>query len=144
MAGSEPRDNYEITWLIRRVFRAMAAWADQYLAESGLTAAERAVMEFLYPDQALSVPAIARQYDVSRQHIQVTVNGLTDKNLVRRTDNPRHKRSVLVRLTDQGRNAFAQIRRSESRIIDEVFAGIPDPDLDATRRTLQTLYKNLG
>ena len=54
----------------------MGAQADDYLADTGLSAADRAVMEFLYPEEELSVPDIARRYDVSRQHVQVTVNGL--------------------------------------------------------------------
>ena len=143
MPAAKPQDPYEITWLIRRVFRALAARADQYLAESGLTAAERAVLEFLHPDQALSVPAIARRYDVSRQHIQVTVNGLIDKGLVRRGENPRHKRSALIRLTGEGQNLFVRIRDNEAQIITALFAGITDPDLEATHRTLRTLYTNL-
>lgn len=134
---------YEVTWLIRRAFRAMAAVADRYLAESGLCAAERAVMEFLYPDTALSVPAIARRHDVSRQHVQVTVNGLLDKGLVTRVENPRHRRSRLIRLSGPGRDTFIRIRRDEDRVLDEVFAGIGETDLDATRQTLSALLHNL-
>lgn len=134
---------YEVTWMIRRVFRAMAATADRYLAESGLSAAERAVMEFLFPEEALSVPDIARRHNVSRQHIQVTVNSLLDKGLARQVDNPRHKRSRLIHLTDAGRATFTRIRRDERRVIDEVFAGIGEADLEATRRTLSTLLHNL-
>ena len=52
-------------------------------------------MEFLYPKEALSVPDIARRYDVSRQHVQVTVNTLVERGLARGTVNPRHKRSPL-------------------------------------------------
>ena len=74
---------YEVTWLIRRLFRAMGALADDYLADANLSAADRAVMEFLYPDRELSVPDIARRYDVSRQHVQVTVNGLLARGLLR-------------------------------------------------------------
>ena len=62
-----PDQTYEVTWLIRRPFRAMDARADQYLAEAELTAADRAVMEFLTTSDALSVPEIARRYNVSRQ-----------------------------------------------------------------------------
>ena len=95
----------------------MAAAADDYLEASGLSAAERAVMEFLYPDRRLTVPEIAARYDVSRQHVQVTVNRLVDKGLLRAETNPRHKRSVLLRL---------------------------DSDLARTHATLETLQSNLN
>ena len=76
MQAHDPQ--YEVTWLIRRLFRAMAQLADDYLRAHGLAAADRAVLEFLYPDEALSVPEIATRYQVSRQHIQVTVNTLLE------------------------------------------------------------------
>ena len=36
---------YEVTWLIRRLFRAMAQFADRYLRAYGLSAADRAVLD---------------------------------------------------------------------------------------------------
>jgi DNA-binding MarR family transcriptional regulator len=134
---------YEVTWLIRRVFRGMAAAADQYLEESGLSAADRAVMEFLHPDEQLSVPDIARRYQVSRQHVQVTVNSLLQRGLLRSVDNPKHKRSRLIRLSELGRNSFVEIRRNETAVVEHLFDDISDDALDTTRTTLATLLKKL-
>jgi DNA-binding MarR family transcriptional regulator len=142
-ATQRPDQTYEVTWLIRRLFRAMAARADQYLAEAELTAADRAVMEFLTTSDALSVPEIARLYNVSRQHIQVTVNALLSKGLLRSIDNPKHKRSRLVRLSSLGRDSFAEIRRNETTLIEEVFADIPDESLAITQDTLASVLKRL-
>lgn len=134
---------YEITWLIRRVFRAMAARADQYLEDSGLSAADRAVMEFVFPEEELAVPDIARRYNVSRQHIQTTVNSLVQRGLLRMVDNPRHKRSRLVRLSALGRESFAEIRRNEKSLVDELFVGISNDDLATTHQTLSSLHERL-
>ena len=133
------QDAYKVTWLVRRLFRAMAESADTYLGDTGLTAADRAVMEFLYPDTELTVPDIARRYQVSRQHVQVTVNRLLDRELVINVENPRHKRSSLLRLTQTGREIFAAIRRHEGALLDESFAGLNPEEVAATRRTLETL-----
>ena len=71
----QPTGNaYQIVWLIRRLFRALAQKSDDSLQDLGISVADRAVMEFLQPDQKLSVPEIAERYQVSRQHVQVTVN----------------------------------------------------------------------
>jgi DNA-binding MarR family transcriptional regulator len=134
---------YEITWLVRRLFRAMAAKADAYLETSGLSAAERAVMEFLYPDRQLSVPEIAARYTVSRQHVQVTVNGLLDKGLLRRETNPQHKRSPLFRLSAKGVEQFARIRSDEEDILEQLFVDIEPAAIDATRTTLRELLNRL-
>lgn len=136
-------DAYKVTWLIRRLFRAMAERADAYLRDSGLTAADRAVMEFLNPDQRLTVPAIARRYQVSRQHVQATVNRLLAEGLLLSEHNPRHKRSPLLRLSASGRTTFAGIRKRESAVIEALFADIEIADVATTRRTLATLLNKL-
>lgn len=134
---------YETTWLIRRLFRAMASLADEYLHSAGLTAADRAVMEFLYTDNKLTVPEIATRYQVSRQHVQVTVNGLLQKGLLEPEANPRHKRSPLIALSTLGRDTFAEIRRNETEKLDRLFENVADADLLTTTHTLRLLYDQL-
>jgi len=131
---------YAITWLIRRLFRAMAQLADTYLQAHGLTAADRAVLEFLYPDAELPVPEIATRYQVSRQHIQVTVNALCEDGFLESRPNPRHKRSPLFALTHVGRELFTKIRTAESAVLDTLFADIPPGDIECTRHTLEAMY----
>ena len=138
MASESPQ--YQVTWLIRRLFRTMAQMADGYLAAHGLSAADRAVLEFLYPEEALSVPEIASRYQVSRQHIQVTVNALLDDGLIEARPNPRHKRSPLIALTYVGRELFRKIRNIESEFVDALFVDIPTIDVECTRRTLEAIY----
>jgi len=136
-------DAYKVTWLVRRLFRAMAERADAYLRDFGLTAADRAVMEFLFPGEQLSVPDIARRYQVSRQHVQVTVNHLLEQGLLRSGENPRHKRSPLLQLSEPGRDTFAKIRTNESALLDDLFADVEIADLATTKRTLETLLNRM-
>ena len=135
---------YEVTWLVRRLFRAMASSADRYLQMFGISVADRAVMEFLYPDKELSVPQIARQYSVSRQHVQVTVNSLLTGNLLQTNVNPRHKRSSLISLTDKGRNMFTNIQSKDAELIQKMFTGISETDVRITRATLKSLVEKLS
>jgi DNA-binding MarR family transcriptional regulator len=131
---------YEVTWLIRRLFRAMAQLADRYLRAHGLSAADRAVLEFLYPENELSVPEIATRYQVSRQHVQVTVNALLEDGFLESRPNPRHKRSPLFTLTRVGRELFSKIRTAEAELLDALFADIPIADIEYTRQTLEAMY----
>jgi DNA-binding MarR family transcriptional regulator len=118
----------------------MAQFADRYLQAHGLSAADRAVLEFLYPEYELSVPEIATRYQVSRQHVQVTVNALLEDGLLESRSNPRHKRSPLFALTRVGRELFSRIRAAESELLDALFAGIPMDDIECTRQTLEAMY----
>jgi len=134
---------YRTVWLVRRLFRAMASRADDHLQETGLSAADRAVMEFLYPGESLSVPDIARRYDVSRQHVQVTVNRLLQPALLESVPNPQHKRSPLLRLSGLGRDAYEEIRRNETDLVNDLFADVSDDALEITQQTIESLLQKL-
>jgi DNA-binding MarR family transcriptional regulator len=120
----------------------MGQLADNYLRAHGLSAADRAVLEFLHRDrdEMLSVPEIAARYQVSRQHIQVTVNTLLEDGFLESHPNPRHKRSPLFALTPVGCELFRKIRAAESELLETLFAGIAPADVECTRHTLHTLY----
>lgn len=53
-----------------------------------------------------TVPDMARARPVSRQHCQSIVNELKARKLVELIDNPRHKRSQLVKITMAGQSHF--------------------------------------
>lgn len=135
--------DYHIVWLLRRLFRALADRSNQKLQDLGVSAADRATMEFLYPDLKLSVPEIAARYQVSRQHVQATVNRLLEAGLLRSTDNPRHRRSVLISLTKKGRTLFERIRNSDLAEIETLFDGVPRRDRQTTAKTLETILHKL-
>jgi DNA-binding MarR family transcriptional regulator len=98
------------------------------------------VLEFLHREEMLSVPEIAARYQVSRQHIQVTVNTLLEDGFLESHPNPRHKRSPLFALTPVGCELFRKIRAAESELLETLFAGIAPADVECTRHTLHTLY----
>ena len=143
MQSKSNNDFYEITWLIRRLFRAMAQTTNDRLLGYNISAADRAVLEFLYPDKHLAVPEVASRYRVSRQHIQATANDLIKKKLLTTTKNPQHKRSSLLSLTGRGRELFARIREEEQQILRDLFSGVDHEDAQITRATLQALLDKL-
>lgn len=67
---------------------------------------EFGVLRTLVAEGPQTVPELARTRPVSRQHCQIIVNGLFDQGLVEFVDNPRHKKSKLVRATRRGRSRF--------------------------------------
>ena len=141
-----PRDDsdaYRITWLIRRLFRAMGQKANDRLSGLGLTAADRAVLEFLSTTDGLTVPEIAARYQVSRQHIQVTVNGLVGKGLLKTKENPQHKRSPLIALTARGKKLFASILDEDLATVEGWFAEMPATKRRDLRRMLESLLQRI-
>jgi len=138
---SEP---YQVIWLIRRLFRALSQKSNESLEGFGISAADRAVMEFLYPDKMLSVPEIAEQYKVSRQHVQSTVNSLTAAALVIARENPKHKRSPLMMLNSKGRKLFETVLKKDEEVIEILFSYISQSNIQVTQQTLQSLLNKLS
>ena len=143
MSRNDPTEPYEIIWLVRRLFRALSQKSAEQLVTFGISVAERAVMEFLYPKEALSVPEIAERYQVSRQHIQVTVNSLLEQGLAVSRQNPRHKRSSLIQLNAKGRGLFETVLKQDRKIVDALFCDISKTNVRITRQTLQALLDAL-
>jgi len=96
----------------------------EHLEGLGITAADRAVMEFLYPEGRLSVPEISRRCRVSRQHVQVTVNSLVDKGLAETRESPGRKRSPLISLTGDMRGGSRPPCAGVAELTLPWFAGI--------------------
>jgi len=65
----------------------------------------------------LTVPQIARMRPTSRQRMQRLADELAGERLVEFIDNPKHRRSKLVRLTRKG---IARYRRLDARLLEIV------------------------
>lgn len=98
------------------VHRAVAA-VERVHADSGVTAPMRAVLEYVRREGAESVAAIARARGVSRQHIQAIVNDLLAAGLVARIENPNHRRSPLIGLTDEGARTIDALLARERAVL---------------------------
>lgn len=101
-------DTEALTRLIRELrtgYHRLTRLATALGADLGLTPPQRAVLEGLAAGPR-TVPDLARERGVSRQHIQTLANALAEAGLVETADNPAHRRSPLYRLTAAGRARF--------------------------------------
>lgn len=112
----------------RLLFHRLRHTAEQLHGGDELTAGRRGVLQSLRRDGAQTVPEMARRRPVSRQHIQVLVNGLLDDGYVELVDNPAHKRSKLVRLTAAGEALIKKMEKRERGAIAAL-----NMELSATR-----------
>lgn len=116
------------------------ATSERIARSSGQTAARWHVMSVVSEDD-LAVPAIARRLGLTRQSVQRVVNDLAEAGFVSLEPNPDHRRSLLVRLTADGRGVLdALFQRSEaSRTVLLDRSGLAAEDLSEARRILGRL-----
>ncbi len=129
---------------VRLAFHRLRVVGNYLHGGAGVTTAMRGVMESLAEGGPKTVPQMARDRPVSRQHIQTIVDALRRAELATMRDNPAHKRSALIELTVLGHEAFKKMRAREAAILKEVAADIPENDLAITTQTLATITRRLA
>jgi DNA-binding MarR family transcriptional regulator len=122
---------------VRLLFHKCTQLGEQLHSARPVTIAMRGVLELLTREGPASVPAIATQRNVSRQHIQVLVNDLVALGLVRLGDNPSHKRSKLVAITGKGERLFAAMRKREAKVFESAMRRLAVGRLRQATQTLR-------
>ena len=121
---------------VRRSFRRFGRAVDRLHADLGVTAAMRVVLEMVTEQGPMTVPQMARRKGLSRQHFQTKVDALRARGLVAVRQNPRHARSVLIELTDEGRTVFAEMGRREAAALARVVQGLDRQRIEEAERLL--------
>jgi DNA-binding MarR family transcriptional regulator len=133
-----------LLWETRRLFRALAATADEALAPLGITASDRALVEFLAREPGpVSLAALARKRSVSRQHIHQSFDRLANSAWVRKTPDPDDARAVRLQLTAEGRALWRAIRRVDRTVLRRLADRVDPVSARAAAATLRQVRVTL-
>src|SRR5271157_1804625 len=102
---------------IPALFHLLRAVAGDVHGQDVSSAGKRGVLRSLDSEGPQTVPQMARARNVSRQHIQVLVNGLFEDGLVVSEENPAHRKSPLVCLTAKGTRRLAAAEERELQLL---------------------------
>jgi DNA-binding MarR family transcriptional regulator len=91
----------------------------------------------------LTVPQIARMRPTSRQRMQRLANELAAEGLVEFIDNPKHRRSKLVRLTAKGDAQYRELDARLLSIASTLGDALSDADIRRTTGILRQLSNDL-
>jgi DNA-binding MarR family transcriptional regulator len=131
------------TDVVLGTFRAngrFLAAGDLLAAEEGLTSARWQVLGAVaMAAQPLTVPQIARRMGLTRQSVQASVDRLRSDGLIEADENPDHRRSPLVRLTELGQEKYSALQRRQVAWINELAAGLNVSELATAVRILDVL-----
>jgi len=91
-----------------------------------------------------TVPQIARARPVARQRIQKIADELKAEGFIEYTDNPAHKRSKLLRLTQKGEALHAELTAEIEKRADQLAEGMDAEELRITADVLRRLRERLS
>ena len=118
------------------------AWASEHIyGEDARGATRRWILRSLQRRGAQSVPALARARAMRRQSVQPIVDALLADGLVELAENPAHKRSKLVVLTQEGAALVERMDRVDARVLGSVARDVAEQDLVAAAATLGALRR---
>ncbi|MDT0614097.1 MarR family winged helix-turn-helix transcriptional regulator [Streptomyces lancefieldiae] len=126
----------EVYDLIGPLYRRTQRSVEQGLAVHGLSVGVRAVLALLHRNGPMTVPQMGRAQAISRQFVQRMVNDAAARGLVESVPNPAHRRSSLIRLTDEGRAAITAVLDREHLVLREVGGDLTDADVATCLRVL--------
>jgi DNA-binding MarR family transcriptional regulator len=125
--------------LTRRLRREQA----EGLAPLGLTPAQARALRIITrgaEEGPLRMTELADRLDIVPRSLTTVVDALEEAGLVRREIDPRNRRAILLRLTEQGGVARDQLREARRRAADELFAPLAAED----RKVLGELLARLA
>ncbi len=101
-----------------------------------LTVAERRLLLMLRQGGPQTIPQLVLKREASRQYLQQTLAPLVARGLVAWQDNPRHRRSRLAVLTEEGAGMARRVMQREGELVRRLAAGA---DLAHTATAVEAL-----
>ncbi|MEO3868247.1 MarR family winged helix-turn-helix transcriptional regulator [Nonomuraea sp. B12E4] len=143
-APGAPTDRLgEVFDLVGPLYRRAYRKVEQDAPIEGLPVGVRAVLNMLREHGPMTVPQMGRAQALSRQFVQRMINDAAARHLVESVPNPAHKRSSLIRLTEEGRAAIDAVIDRERAVLRRIGGDLTDAEITACLRVLSRLLRHL-
>ncbi len=137
---------YKAIKLVRPIHLNVHRSIEHMLEGSGISVAERAVLELLCVEP-LTVPEAARRLSMKRQFVLRVVVGLLEKELLEKRPNPEHRRAYFCAPSFAGRDLFEAIHRRELELLHAVLGDINQTEVVVALRVMSrvaTAFEDLA
>jgi len=120
---------HQLIWMSRPLMQAAEACVEAGLVGTNLTVRMRAVLEILAKFGEQTVPDIAARLEINRQYVQIMCNETLASGFIELRANPRHKRSPILTLTNQGSHLIEKIISKEMKLMEEIGGNLSKEDI---------------
>ena len=135
---------YDLIRLVRPLYKVLETAVALELEPTGVGVLQRAILEQLLDNGALTVPAIGRNLILPRQFIQKNANELLEAELISKQENAAHKRSVLFALTPRGRELIERIRARDAEVMAPIADVLDGRDVTAAKAVMSEMIRGFG
>lgn len=93
--------------------------------------------------EGVPLKALAHNLRMSVPSTSLLVDSMVKKGLFDRKENPRDRRSLCIRLSEEGESKFHLLHNGMKKRLDDLFSILPEADRETFCRILNTLYHHV-
>lgn len=134
----------ELTWLLHDVHWLLSRQLGRKASEVGLSKAKWRVLVHLSRGDVLTQTALAEEMGVEKAPLGRILEKLEDDGLIERKTDPNDRRAKLVYATDSISPLADHMIDIASKVFDDTFRGIGEPDLEQLKLTMKRIRENLS
>ena len=123
--------------------RVLEADQQRELERRGLTPARTHLLWVLHHGGPATQAHLAEQIGVTPRNVTTLVDALESTGFARRAAHPTDRRAVLVRLTEQGRDAMAAMAAEHERFAADLVAGLDPETIEAAQTAVAHVLARL-
>ena len=135
----------ETLYLMVLALSRLTACREAFGRALGLTGSQFAVLfgvAYVQGRDGVSIRRLAEHVQLASTHVTTEVGRLVRKGLLAKTENPRDRRGVLVKLSQRGEAAVRQVAPFLRRVNDRLFHGVSRNELVSLDRFLRVFARN--
>lgn len=130
----------ELSHAIVEFYEKLSSWEHSVVRDQGMTLPQMHTLEILGVGEPLRMKELAQKMGVTTGTLTVQIDRLERNGMVRRRPHDEDRRSILVELTDAGREMFRVHHGMHQQLTRDITAGLSDDD----RQRLLTLLSAMN
>lgn len=133
-----------VGYLLRDTYRAFTKVLQTRIAAQGVTIGQWYFLRVLWDEDGLTQRELSQRVGMMEPTTVTALNGMEKRGYVKRVRNTDDKRKVNIYLTDRGRSLRNLLLPHAIDVNIRAVAGVPAEDVEALRRTLHAMKRNLA
>jgi DNA-binding MarR family transcriptional regulator len=130
-------------YLLNQASLAVRSQLEAALRDLQMTGIQYTILATIKDHEGISSAELSRRFFVTAQTTNEIINGLEQRGLISRKEDPANKRILRMKLTAQGRKLHQQCDKIADHIEAAAFDWVDRRDYEALRESLRKLLKGL-
>jgi DNA-binding MarR family transcriptional regulator len=133
-----------VGYLLRDTYRAFTKLLQSRISTEGVTIGQWYFLRVLWDEDGLTQRELSQRVGMMEPTTVTALNGMEKRGYVKRVRNAEDKRKVNIYLTDRGRALRNILLPHAIDVNIRAVAGVSAEDVEALRRTLHAMKRNLA